>query len=378
MRHTLVGLLVAAAASHAAADSAEDLKDLERKARGNPVEVATQYGQLFAKAQKKNDLVRERAVYRSFKRALGVSDPAVVEALMNELAPKRNGAFASAHFCAEQLLLQKSQGGAEHDIKRAAKVLQTHAGNRSAGKCAKAMADYARGMVAIADGKDQEAAAALKKALAVMVAEDWPVLAMHAGTELAALHVRNEQGREAAQAMKSVARTLGPKDDTSLSYVWRRLVQARLKDAPEEVLAPYEQAMKPHTGPRSVSAKGGAGGAGGHGGGPRKSPVGEALDEFGRSKPLFTVKRDNKGFQLRAGFDRRFKETQPYKDGVKHRNYGGVTVSFWGYGVALNMVDPTGRQGQPGEASQPRPGEPFYFLAKGETWSISKGGVSIK
>ena len=156
MRHTLVGLLVAAAASHAAADSAGDLEDLESKARGNPVEVATQYGRLFAKAQKKNDLVRERAVYRSFKRALGVSDPAVVEALMSELAPKRNGAFASAHFCAEQLLLQKSQGGAEHDIKRAAQVLKTHAGNRSAGKCAKSMADYARGMVAIADGKDQE------------------------------------------------------------------------------------------------------------------------------------------------------------------------------------------------------------------------------
>jgi len=50
MRHTLVGLLVAAAALHAAADSAGDLKDLERRARGSPVEVATQYGRLFAKA----------------------------------------------------------------------------------------------------------------------------------------------------------------------------------------------------------------------------------------------------------------------------------------------------------------------------------------
>ncbi len=42
------------------------------------------------------------------------------------------------------------------------------------------------------------------------------------------------------------------------------------------------------------------------------------------------------------------------------------------------MVDLEGLRGQPGEASHPSPVVPFYYLAVGETWSVSKDGtVSI-
>jgi hypothetical protein len=89
-----------------------------------------------------------------------------------------------------------------------------------------------------------------------------------------------------------------------------------------------------------------------------------------------TVRRTEKGFEIREGFDPSFSATQPRKHGTKYHADGGVTIGFWSHAVGLHMIDPTGRKGQPGESSTgPGPLRAYYFLARNEEWSVTKDGV---
>ena len=82
--------------------------------------------------------------------------------------------------------------------------------------------------------------------------------------------------------------------------------------------------------------------------------------------------------EVREGFDRNYFHNQPFEHGTKYTNDGGVTLGVRGHAVALRMLDPTGRNGQPGASSgAPAAHLAYYFLARGETWGFTKRGRVI-
>ena len=102
--------------------------------------------------------------------------------------------------------------------------------------------------------------------------------------------------------------------------------------------------------------------------------MGAAWKSYSATKPLLTVRRGD-GFEIVPRFPGAAKDERKVDTGVKHWDGGGITLSFCGTGVALTMVDLTGRNGQPGESSQQQPWQLFYLLAPGETWGVTKKGI---
>ena len=332
--------------------------------------AAADVGEQLAQAQKKGDIA---GIQRLLREARALRTPAQLHGLMKQLDSKRGGAFISAPCLARQLLLSATADGDTRFVADASKVIRARANRPKTGKCAQAMRHYADGLEAVTAKDDDKAAVSLNKALTIMRDEGWTPLAMHAAVELAAVSLRRRDTAAAAKAVGSLAGLFPADADTSLTYILRTLYQNRLKDAPPEVSQAYKKVMAPHTGPRTVSS---AGGAPGRGGGARVSKVGAALPRYSKTKPLITVKRTQKGFKIREGFDRAFSATRPFKPGTKYHADGGVTLGFWNYAVGLHMVDPEGRRGQSGESSAgPDPVLAYYFLARKETWGVTKSGV---
>ena len=337
------------------------------------------FGEAFTLAHKKGDLAAESRVYRGLSGKMGgVSGSDLrrgLGALAAKLNPKRSGAFASAHLFAHRSLLEATAAGDTRFVRGASKVIRTHAARPKTGAFAAAMRDYADGMIALVDEDDAAAARSLEKALRAMSTQRWAVPAMHAGTELACVYVRLRQEASAATAMELVAHTLPEDADTSLSYVWRNLIKARLSDAPKSVLAPYEKAMAPHLKSRSIGMAGGAGGAGAPAGATEPlSELGAALPKWSSRKPLVTVKRTREGFALAHQFGSKYREHPTFRDGVRIIHRAGVTMAFWDRATGLVMVDLRGLAGAPGESSARSPLEPFYHLALGEVWNLNKKG----
>jgi hypothetical protein len=293
--------------------------------------------------------------------------------LIEVLPADRGQAFVSAHALAGHLLLMATRNQDRRFVEKAAKVLSRYARGRHHGRCAEAMDRYAKGLVALHAGDDAKAAKELTAALAVMAEEGWTDLAIHAGTECAATWLRMGEAGRATKAMSDVAGTFEGKKIASLVNTWRKLIAARLADAPPEVVAPLEKANEPFRSGQSVGAAGGAGGRGGHAG--MISKIGEALPRLPAKKPMLTVARTEEGFVWRQLYDRSFERTVKPKPLLHHTEEGGVTLSFFDQAVALCMVDPEGRRGQPGEGSEPHSLRPFYHLARGETFGVTKQGV---
>ena len=101
------------------------------------------------------------------------------------------------------------------------------------------------------------------------------------------------------------------------------------------------------------------------------------IDEVG--KTILTVRRTDKGFSIRKGYDRSFKELHPYGKGVTQFSSGGIVLSFHGYAVTLRRVDLTPGHGAPGGRTRPNPARAYYHLAMGETYTLSaSGSVTIR
>ena len=322
----------------------------------------------LAAAQTAGDLHTIQALANKFR----ARDAASLHKLMLALDPSESRAFISAHILARNLLLDATRTGNTKFVADAAKVVAEHAKGGKIGKCARAMKLYADGLTL----EDDDAALnVFSKAHDLFCAERWTYLAMHGAVEIAS----RSRDEAAAVAAIEALMPLYPKGaDASLGYVLRDLIAARLAEAPKAVRAAADRVYAQNSGPRSVSAAGGAGAKGGRAG--QRSKVGEALDRYPRRKALVTVQRTKKGFEMRESFDKKFRYTQKPKHGLVHKDNGGVTVGFWGSAVGLAMVDATGRRGQPGESSAgPAPHRAFYFLARKEKWSFDRmGRVTIK
>ena len=367
-------------------EGAEQLAAAEALAKsGQVVEAAAAYGVELAAAQKQKDLAWQERVARSMASTLfpptgaaGTERDAYarsLRAVMLALDARRNHAFCSAGQLAHALLLEATRTGDTAYVEEAATVCAQHAKISKVGPFAAAMVDYAAGLLDVAAGNHANAVPQLESALGVTAEQGWAWPAVHVATELAAACVAAGQDDGAAGALAQAGAVLKDSGDTAVAQRFRMLVQARLEGAPEAVQKAWEAALEPFSGGGSVSAAGGRGGAGGSPGGVDVSKVGRAWKKLSGKKPFVTVTRGADGYVIRQAFDKRFEAEQPTGSGVKHHDDGGITLSFWDGGVRLHMVDMEGRQGQPGEASEPGPFVFFDPVARGYVWGVTKAGL---
>ena len=372
--------------------SARDSNDALAKAKqlmqdGEFDKAVEASGSVLARAQKKKDVLTQLEVLDvlghekiSAKLHQDSERNKLMGLLLSKLDAKHASAVCPAGQVGHALLLLASRTGDWSHVKAAAAAAKKYASQKT-GQHAKVMATYGEALVAIADGKAAAAVEPLRKVVEAANQEGWGHTAVHAVTELAAAHLAGEDAPAAARAMELGKLALDKSKETYVVNAWKRLVAARLADAPENVLAPYTEAVAPEGGGRSVSAaggrggKGGAGGKGGRGGQRSESPLGKAWKRLSKKKPFVTAERTETGFAVGQSFDQDYEGKQSFESGVKLLDNGGVTLAFFGRGVRVAMLDLTGLRGQPGDSSEPGPFEFFTPLAKGETWGIAKSGV---
>jgi hypothetical protein len=105
------------------------------------------------------------------------------------------------------------------------------------------------------------------------------------------------------------------------------------------------------------------------------SPIGAKWKRLSRTKAFVSATRAVDRFRVEYRFVDEEK-TQPVQPGVKYQAHGGVTLSFRGAAVRLEMLDLVGNRAQPGEQrSGPACFQLYYHLAPGETWDVTRRGV---
>lgn len=379
-----------AAAPAFARDDAEKLLDQARElARGGSmIEAAEAYAAAFRAAQKQKDIGLQERVGESIQHevargALKSSDRRdlhrrVLLALLEDLDGKRNSAFLNPGSVAHSLLFMATRSADMASVELAAAAAKRYAGLPKAGSYARAMGEYGAGLVEVAKGAYGAACPKLQRAFDRCAAEGWATATVHVATELASSYLLAGQAHLTSETLGKTGEVLSASGDTSVAMTWRKLVEGRLADATGEVLAPYRKAMESFNRGSGAGSAGGAGGQGGRGGGRDVSKVGAAWKRLSSRRPFVTVARTADGYAIRQAFDKEFEAVQPFRHGVKHHADGGITLSFWDFGVRLHMVDLTGRRGQPGEASAPAWLVHFHPLARGETWGVDRlGNVTI-
>jgi len=284
---------------------------------------------------------------------LGESDRRAVRAgLLGPLRRARGGAFVTAPLLAERLLFACIEKGDEKHLDECVGVLRKHARGRHAGAHMKLVARLAE---AVEGGKEDPAAvceAAAEQGLSELAGF----------AAIAALARPDLPEREAKVVAAQAADAILAAKDRGLAQEWRRAVTARLPDheAAAAAVARVFAGM-----PGGVAAAGGAGGAGragGAGGGPAQSALGRAWRRFPKRKPLASVER-GKQLVVRHGFEK-YERSYDIATGVKHVHHGGLTLKLNRTGVAPAMLDPTGRNGQPGDSSATGPFDLFHRLAR--------------
>jgi len=362
----------------------ESLKDLlaeaEAKSRASkPLEAAALYGQAIALGHRNGDLLQEQEAAEAFLRFYAGTDGdgrrEAAAAALAKLDAKRCGAFVSAPLLAGEVLLAEVAKGDGKLVAEAAAVLGWHARNARSGAAIAATASFAAAVKEARGGDPSKAALPLNEVLDLAVEQDWTDLALAAGAELAVLRLKGGDAAGAAAAVGSAAALISPKTERRHLEFFKELSEVRLKDAPEAVLKPWHDAM----GYLKKDAPGvGApdGGAGGDAAGARReSPFGAAVKPGAKTRVLATVSRTKEGFDLRLGWDPKFRSAFAHPPGVRHVTEGGLTLAFADRSVSARAGDPVLGNGPPGADSQPAPGRAFYRLARGETWTLHRDGV---
>lgn len=384
-------LAVASSPGHAKEDVA-DLIDGARVAlrEGDVERAARQAGRAAARAQDEDSLEAQSDVHELLDDLLADASlprPAsdgettdrrgglqyVLGLCLEELDGGVAGAFVAPSALARGLLYTATISGDSTGVAAAAEVAADFAKARDTGLAADVLADYAAGALLVSRGEFAAATDPLGAAFQSAGEHGWSDLRFHAGMELVVARLSAGDEEAATAAMKTVSEHIVPGIPNSVRNAAIRFRTTRLADAPESVRQPLSDAIEA-LGGASVGASGGAGGAGGLAGG-GLAEVGKLLPKLRRKKPLAEVERVEEGFEIRFGWDLRDAVPQPLQDGYKYASKGGLALGFAGHGVALVMVDPTGKNGMPGESSELPLDAPLYLLAPGETWSVDKAGV---
>jgi hypothetical protein len=384
---------VAAALAFAASASAKDdaaieaAKELAKK--GEWVKAAERFGDVVAAAQKAGDLQAEQDAADAAEsffddvpanpssdaktpdgkpKASGPSRAAVLAGLMRRLDVARCGACVSAPTLARNVLELATESGDFAPVADAAKVV---AAKSASGAAAAVVAKYAEGLKAAAEGRLDDASAALQSAASDAGKAKWFDLAAHVATELAATRLRQNAPDQAVAAIAAAASTIDGSCGVGLTDSWRSMAELRCKSAPPALFNPIDDLAA-----RAKESKNGGSSAGAAGGGSgRTSPIGKLLQNWPKGKPLVAAARKTSGFEISWATKQGAKPVVAFPGGKSQAVEGGVTLGFYGRSVALVRVDLEDDAGVAIGGGEPSPVRAFYLVADGETWSVSREGL---
>ncbi len=345
------------------------------------LDAARTYGKAARLAQRHEDLEEEARAGRALGRFLSEVRPPhswseAMSAVIQALDARHAGAYVSAHALAREVLLRSSRTGDRTGVPVAAEALSEFAKGKRRGKAAQALAAYGDGLLLLdTEGADDErrakVAAALEGALAACVEERWTETACMVGTELAVLRLATGDATGARDALARAAEAVedaGGYPDSQVLILWSNAVRARLADAPEDVLAPHLEALKPLHGGRSEP------GGAGRNAGSDPCRLGRLWKRFGARKTLVTVARGGSDHVVRLGYVRGHEVERSFRTGHRYLVVDGIILGFHGHAVTLERIDlsvvPGASSGGPCRTGLCA----WYLLADGETWSLRKDG----
>jgi len=290
------------------------------------------------------------------------------------LDANRRGLFLSASSLALGLLLDSIAIGDDTYLTPAVATLVAAGAAPKGGVAAAHFARLAEGVRFARDGKIDEALAALAPAAQDLEGRGFTLPALHARLEQAAVLFASQREAEAFAVLGKAVDALPKEPDLPNVHEWLHAVENRLEKATPASLNAFRERSQPLLG----SSPPIAGGRGGHGVAPGNvSPAGKALQRWTASKPFVTATRTAEGLHCELAFDAKGAATVALKPGQTTWEAGGVTLFLAGPAVALCMVDEVGSRTQPSGRHRASRARAYCWLARGETYAASPGGVEI-
>jgi hypothetical protein len=302
---------------------------------------ARKLGVAIAKAQKKNDLLAEQELWGQVRSRFAGDARSTWAVLMKSLEPARGGAFVSAHLLAERLVYSCIENHDSEHLAAATAVLAARAKAKGAGRHVGLVLRLARAVADTGMGADSVCVEA--------ASHGWPELA-----GMAAIATFEGEGGDAKKAEDAVVAAMIAANDSALAIAWAQPIKKRLRANPHAVSA-VTRVMK-KIGAVVVQPLGGAASD-------SSSALSTRWRKLGKRKAVATLKRND--------------DLQP-RPGIKLHAHGGLVLALNRIGVALRRVEVKGAGATGDEAELPGPFDLVYRLAKGETWTLTKGGVQVR
>ncbi|MCA9314854.1 MAG: hypothetical protein KDB73_05135 [Planctomycetes bacterium] len=362
---------------------------IEAGKAGRIREAAEGFGRLLAKAIKTGNLAEQMALQDALEDALaaqtrgsGVTQyqnyTTALDALLTHLA-EVDTAHPLPHGCALDRCYAATHLGNTEGLDVAVKILDRQ--GRAFGKAEfpQLAKKYAEGLAQLAGGKPSQAATTLRGPWILGKRSGMDLLACHAGIECVAATVAADAGAGEGVLDEFGGWYFDPSRSAlrSASNGW---ITQRMQALPGD-LPGYWQGLV-EAAPSVGGMAGAPGGAGGNAVRPgARTRVAEVLDRAKRSTVLAEVTHEEGDFEIRFPFERAYRlRADPNKGvGVDHKAEFGITLAIGRTGVRLAMLDLVGNKGQPGGSSLPKPFQPLFELAPGETWTLkADGSVTIK
>lgn len=390
--HSIV-VALAAVAALAMPGAAEEFAPAARASAlcrdGKAVEAAALLGDAAAAAHRTNDVATEARVAAAISATIArvrVATPdeiasgktgtnparaSLLAEVLKKLDASHAGSFVSAPALARSLVLDACETGDRAALPLASKVLAAHVKSRKAGAACALYARLATALSAIgsADAGPARAAPELAAVIENALENRWPLLAAHAATELAAVHVALGNAKAGHDVLVATIDKLDAGSKPDVLRAWTTWLAARVKDLPPAVTDRV-------WGGSGAGAAGGAGGAGANATGREPvAPYATWLKKADRSAPAVRAILRQSDWEIRLGWDDARAASQPVAACGAVWSKDGVSIQFAGCAAWVRALDPTGRDGAPGANAEATPWEAVYEIAANETFAVLRDGA---
>lgn len=292
--------------------------------------------------------------------------------VLGELDHGRLGAYVSSQRLCLDVLRHAVYSGDTSRLPIVATYLAEQGRGSSSGKAIRLL-----GKVTMEVAKEPTATEQLASGLSEAREHGWHELTALFGLELTARYVAAEDAEKATAALAhTITAFEGERKGSQAHIDFWNVALKRLKGAPADVLKPLLDLGNQ----RSDYAPGaGAGGAGADAGPAAETPIGEKWSAL-RRKPFVSVRRTTAGLVISVASQKKPVQTAPLTEREVKPSHDGVTLWLCGSSVALLRLELVeNRDGLPAASGAKQALVPYYALADGEEWRISKSGaVTIK
>ncbi|MFT7464175.1 MAG: hypothetical protein ACI9EF_002524 [Pseudohongiellaceae bacterium] len=349
---------------------------------GQPEVSAGLCGEALAERSLKEAPQAQQATAAQVADILGARPPAdELFALLAELPVKHNGLFVSAHSLARALVFEAIERGESAYGIELRDILGAHGKFRDGGKAGKTFARVGEALAMLSRYEGLNAVKPLGRAFEQMLDEGWQEEAVYVGTELAAQLVSVGKDAAARDVIESLASLFPGGGDLLMLRRWSDLVDARLDDAPAEVLATFRglQAYLPDEDLGAGAAASPSGEAVRPQQGLKPAAVADALSAR-RTVDLLTIERNGRQWLIESKLGASPLDLSlDLAPGFVVLDHEGIVFALDGPTVAVLSLELV--VDHRGAAARSSWGvlQATYLLAEGESFRLdSKGGVTVR